>query len=164
MKTGYVLTALSTLLLLSFVLDNRSAEVDAADDPKPEKAPQADSTEIEPVESDMHEFMEYLCEEPYKRMREQLAAEPTDKKVWKGIKSDGLILAEAGNLLVDRGPADHKEAWQKQAVSMREAGRELYATAKTREFKPTREKWEALIVRCNACHKEFADGKHQLTP
>lgn len=117
-----------------------------------------------PVETNMHEFMEYAFEEPYKRLHVSLAKEPANGKAWKGVKSDGLILAEGGNLLLMRGPKDHRDAWNKHAIAVRETGSKLYAAGRKRDFAAARKGYEAMIVSCNACHKQFAGGKHQLKP
>lgn len=39
-----------------------------------------------------------------------MASEPTNNAGWKTIKSDALILAEGGNLLLSRSPEDKDEA------------------------------------------------------
>src|SRR5262245_18130875 len=57
-----------------------------------------------PVESDMHESMEYVFEPTYKRLKPAMASAPADNKGWKAIKADSLILAESGNLLLIRQP------------------------------------------------------------
>lgn len=117
-----------------------------------------------PVESDMHEFMEYLFEPSYKRLREALASAPADNAVWKGIKGDALTLAEGANLLFGRGPAAQAAAWDEHAASVREAGAALYAAGKAKDYDPAREAFLDLLGRCNACHDTFADGEHQLVP
>lgn len=117
-----------------------------------------------PVESDMHEFMEYLFEPSYKRLREALASAPADNAVWKGIKGDALTLAEGANLLYGRGPAAKAEAWDEHAASVREAGAALYAAGKAKDYDVAREAFLGLLTRCNACHDTFADGEHQLAP
>jgi hypothetical protein len=112
----------------------------------------------------MHEFMEYACEEPYKRLKAALAAAPANNAAWKVIKSDALLLAESGNLLLMRGPEERRNDWAALSQSMRDKGAALYREGKAKNFEGARARWEALIVQCNACHKAFADGEHQLAP
>ncbi len=119
---------------------------------------------LKPVETNMHEFMEYAFQEPYKRLKNSLAKEPANGRAWKGVKSDGLILAEGGNLLMMRGPKAHRDAWTKHAAAVRERGGKLYQSSRKRDYAAARQHYTAMLVSCNACHQQFADGKHQLKP
>ena len=128
-------------------------------------SPQAKSA-AKPVEPSMHEFMEYVFEEPYKRLKTTMASEPANKGAWKGIKSDALILAEAGNLLLlrDSDAGDDAAAWRKLSVAVRDAGGDFYQAARKRDYTAAKASYTALLKKCNACHDAFADGEHQLTP
>lgn len=117
-----------------------------------------------PVEGDMHEFMEYVFEPPYKRLREVFAAETLDNKAFKSVKSDGLILAEAGNLLLIRVPKEDGAAWREHAIQVREFGATLYKAGKSKDADASRKSFAGLLLKCNACHDQFADGEHQLSP
>ncbi|MFG0332592.1 MAG: hypothetical protein ACF8TS_04440 [Maioricimonas sp. JB049] len=118
------------------------------------------------VEDDMHEFMEYVFEPTFKRLKTAMASEPKGNAGWKTIKSDALILAEGGNLLLSRSPEDKDEAdtWAKLSVAVRKSGGDLYTAAKKREYKDARTAYETMIRHCNACHDEFAGGEYQLSP
>lgn len=117
-----------------------------------------------PVEESMHEFMEYVFEPGYKRLKSQMAAEPKDKNAWKAIKGDALSLAEATNLLLNRQPEKDAEAWVKHTIAVREKGAAFYAAAKKRDYPAATKTYQAMLQSCNACHKQFADGEHQLQP
>ncbi len=130
----------------------------------PEAQAQSVSEGSQPVESDMHEFMEYMFQPTYKRLQKSIAAEPTDKAGWKGIKADSLVLAEAGNLLLHRGPKEALAAWDDLSMAVRDDGSKLYQSAKARDFKSARQHYERMITKCNACHDKFAEGEHQLSP
>ena len=65
----------------------------------------------EPVEESMHEFMEYVFQPTYKRLKTQMAAEEKNNAAWKAVKSDSLILAESSNLLLLRLPKEDAKAW-----------------------------------------------------
>lgn len=117
-----------------------------------------------PVEPDMHEFMEYVFQPTYKRLKQAIAAEPDNRKVWKAIKSDALILAEGGNLLLLHEPKDNGASWNEYSLDVRKEGAQLYKAAKAKDFKAARKHYEAMLQNCNACHQNFADGEHQLTP
>lgn len=117
-----------------------------------------------PVEADMHEFMEYVCEPPYKRLKAALATAPTENATWKAIKSDSLILAESGNLLIGRPPEKDAADWLKHASGVRDVGGSLYKAAKKKDAAESRKQWELLLIQCNACHTQFAGGEHMLAP
>jgi hypothetical protein len=112
----------------------------------------------------MHEFMEYLFQPTYVRLKAAIAREPANRDAWKSIKSDVLILAESTNLLMLRKPAENRRLWLSSAADVRESGGQLYQAAKKQDFVSARAAYEAMITRCNACHNEFAEGEHQLAP
>jgi len=120
--------------------------------------------DVVPVEDSMHEFMEYVFQPTYLRLKQSMTAAPADNKGWKAIKSDSLILAESCNLLFSRKPADNAEDWIKHAKSSKELGAKLYSAAKAKDFAGATESYKAMLESCNACHRQFEDGKHILTP
>lgn len=117
-----------------------------------------------PVEPDMHEFMEYLFQPTYRRLRAAMASEPSGNPAWSAIKSDALILAEGGNLLLIRLPEEDQADWVRQSEEVRELGGQFYRAAKSRDFAAARQHYEKMLASCNACHQQFAGGEHQLTP
>lgn len=153
---GMLVAAAGTASLVSH--SAASAASAAADD--------KDSGQPAAVEGDMHEFMEYVFEPPYKRLKAGLAAAPeaADRNAWKGLKSDALILAEAANLLLHRPPEERAADWHKNALAVRQQGGELYQAAKKRDADLTRKHFAAMLKKCNHCHDDFADGEHQLAP
>ncbi|MCA9176638.1 MAG: hypothetical protein KDB14_19250 [Planctomycetales bacterium] len=122
------------------------------------------AVEPAPVEDDMHEFMEYMFEPAFKRVRTAMASEPADRGGWKAIKGDSLVLAEACNLLLSRGPEEKGDEWKKLAAVVRGHGSDFYGAAKKRDFAAARKSYESMVASCNKCHQIFADGEHQLTP
>ncbi len=149
---------LFSLAVVLFSTTEPAEAIRAAETAKPAAAT------VRPVESDMHEFMEYIFEPTYKRLKGNMATSKKSKAGWKAIKSDALILAESSNLLVLR-PAEKEAAdWIGHATSVREAGGQLYAAAKKKDATAASGAYRRMITRCNACHKQFADGKHQLAP
>ncbi len=120
--------------------------------------------EVVPVEDSMHEFMEYVFQPTYLRLKQSMAAAPADNKGWKAIKSDALILAESCNLLYGRKPEEHGEDWVGHATASKEQGAKLYGAAKAKDFEAATSAYKAMLNNCNACHKQFEDGKHILQP
>lgn len=118
----------------------------------------------EPVEESMHEFMEYVFQPTYKRLKVSMAAEPKDNAGWKPIKADGLSLAESANLLLMRTPDEGGAAWDKFSVAVRATGGEFYQAARKRDYAAAKKSYVAMLNNCNACHEQFAGGKYQLQP
>ena len=123
-----------------------------------------DSNQAEPVETDMHEFMEYYFQPTYRRLKVSMAVESKDNNTWKAIKADAMILAEGGNLTLQRAPEDDAEDWNKLCAEVREHGKSLYTAARKKDSTSAQKSYEIMLQRCNACHDKFADGEHQLTP
>lgn len=117
-----------------------------------------------PVEADMHEFMEYVFQPTYLRLKPAMASEPKDRGGWKSIKADSLSLAEAGNLLLGRSPEKDDKVWDELSIAVRESGGSLYQAAKKKDYKEARQHFETMLKKCNACHDKYAGGEHQLSP
>lgn len=128
----------------------------------PSPAVPVDEAEI--VEDSMHEFMEYVFQPTYRRLKVSMANEPADKNGWKAIKSDSLILAESCNLLFARTPDEDGADWNKHAVASRLNGAALYKSAGAKDFAKATAAYKSMLESCNACHRQFEDGKHILTP
>jgi hypothetical protein len=112
----------------------------------------------------MHEFMEYAFQPAYERLKKHMAAEPADNAGWKAVKSDSLLLAEGGNLLLIRQPEEDAKDWVQHSNQVRELGGQLYQAAKKKDYAAARRHYQTMLTRCNACHQQFADGEHQLMP
>ncbi len=97
-------------------------------------SPIASTDDPTPVEESMHEFMEYVFQPTYLRLKASMVAVPADNKGWKALKSDALILAESCNLLFARKPDEHGEDWTSHAMAAKTHGAELYKAAKEKNF------------------------------
>ncbi|UUO06120.1 hypothetical protein M4951_22510 [Blastopirellula sp. J2-11] len=122
------------------------------------------AAEPKPVEEDMHEFMEYVFQPTYKRLKPAMASSPKDNGVWKEIKSTSLILAEGGNLLLIRAPEKDAAAWNEYSVAVRDLGGDLYRAAQKKDYAAATTHYKAMLTKCNRCHDKFAHGEHQLSP
>ncbi len=120
--------------------------------------------EAAPVEDSMHEFMEYVFQPTYLRLKATMATAPADNKGWKALKSDSLILAESCNLLFVRKPDAHGEDWTRHATAAKTDGAALYKAAKEKNFEAATTAYKTMLNNCNACHKQFEEGKHILQP
>lgn len=152
------LFTLVTLSLAAVSFSMKSSETHAS----PVAA--ANVEDVVPVEESMHEFMEYVFQPAYQRLKPALATAPTDNKGWKAIKGDALTLAESCNLLFGRAPEENAADWKKHAAASRDGGGKLYAAAKAKDFAATQSAWKGMLESCNACHRQFENGKHILQP
>lgn len=121
-----------------------------------------DKAEI--VEESMHEFMEYVFQPTYRRLKASMASEPSDNADWKAVKSDSLILAESCNLLFVRLPDENASDWTKHATASRTHGAALYRAARAKDFSTAADSYRLMLKNCNACHRQFENGKHILVP
>ena len=128
-----------------------------ADDAKP-----ADN-DIQPVDDDIHHFMEYIFKPNYTRLKAAMAREPADKQAWRAIKEDSLTLAECANLLAMRVPEDGY-MWKDISIRVRDRGSQFYQAARKSDYASARKAYVSMLQQCNACHTKFADGEHQLMP
>jgi hypothetical protein len=131
---------------------------------KPAPVAPVAADDIVAVEDSMHEFMEYVFQPTYLRLKQSMATAPADNKGWKAIKSDSLILAESCNLLYSRKPKEKAEDWVKHATASKDNGAKLYNAAKAKDFTAATDAYKAMLESCNACHRQFEDGKHILAP
>ncbi|MEO2013278.1 MAG: hypothetical protein ABGZ53_02805 [Fuerstiella sp.] len=122
----------------------------------------ADGPEV--VEDSMHEFMEYVFQPTYRRLKVAMATEPADNSGWKAIKSDSLILAESCNLLFARLPEKDSDDWARHATASRTEGSALYKAARGKDFVKATAAYKKMLNNCNACHRQFENGKHILVP
>lgn len=171
-RTGIVLGLLLCFGLYA-PLSGMMPETPANDEPPVAvdsgNATDADATDAavnqpEVVESSMHEFMEYVFQPTYRRLRKTMAAAPTDNKGWKAIKSDALILAESNNLLFARLPKENADDWARHSAKSRDDGGRLYKAARQKDFDAATVAWKSMLNNCNACHRQFENGKHILKP
>lgn len=127
-----------------------------------QEEPPADSPEI--VEDSMHEFMEYVFQPTYKRLKITMATKPEGNAGWKAMKSDALILAESSNLLFPRTPEENAADWKKFSAESRSHGADLYQAARAKDFDKATGAYRLMLESCNACHRQFENGKHILKP
>lgn len=120
--------------------------------------------ELKPVDVNMHDFMEGMFQAPYRRLKVAMEKEPADPAGWKALRSDALILTEGSNLLLIRKPEKDVADWLKYAASSRDAGAEIIKAAKQKKFEESKEAYVRMLDHCNACHKQFENGKHIMKP
>jgi hypothetical protein len=158
MKFASSLCALLTAAISIGYISTSSNDANAA------YSPDAGVEVAVPVEDSMHEFMEYVFQPTWLRLKVSMATAPTDNKGWKALKSDSLILAESCNLLLGRKPDEHGDDWVKHAIASKTHGAALYKAAREKDFETATTAYKTMLDNCNACHKQFESGKHILQP
>ena len=93
-----------------------------------------------------------------------MASEPADSRAWKPIKGDALTLAESCNLLFMRTPDKDGDDWDGHATASRKGGAALYQAARAKDYSRAVMAWKGMLESCNACHRQFEEGRHILTP
>ncbi|MAT13887.1 MAG: hypothetical protein CMJ46_01295 [Planctomyces sp.] len=120
--------------------------------------------ELKPIESDPHEFMEYVFQPNYKKLKAALASEPTDGKGWYDVKSGALILSEGGNLLLMRTPDEKADEWNSHAVHVRDLAAEVYHAAHDKNYDKAVSSYKEMLKSCNDCHNKVGHGEPNLKP
>ncbi len=148
-----------------FTTDPVGADDDSSDiSSESAETPAALQHQARLVEGSMHEFMEYVFQPTYRRLKGAMAKSPSGKKGWKAIKSDSLILAESCNLLFVRLPKGSADDWARHSAASRDDGDALYQAAGKKDFSAASTAWKSMLNNCNACHRQFENGKHILSP
>jgi hypothetical protein len=128
------------------------------------QAAETDGEGLAPVEPNMHEFMEYVFQPSYKRLKAAMNQGEDAKRFWSRVKAESLLLAEGGNLLLIRGPEEHRDQWTANSLKVRELAGKLYHAGHEKDFAAAKKDYQQLIKACNTCHQQFAHGEHQLKP
>lgn len=158
MTVRTVVAGLAVMLVVAYGLSSQAtAEQPGAADDKPADQGVA-------LDTSMHDFMEGVFQGPYRRLKAAMETETKSNATWKSIRGETLILAEGGNLLLLRKPKKDVEAWIKYSVASRDAGAEMLKAAKKKDAAATMKAYRAMLTHCNACHKQFDNGKNQLEP
>ena len=78
---------------------------------------------------------------------------PKDESEWATVRRSALTLAEAGNSLRVRGPA--QPDWARDAKLLSDAGAAAYKAAQAKDAKALAAVADPLDASCTACHKQF---------
>jgi hypothetical protein len=76
-----------------------------------------------------------------------------NEQEWAALRHGALTLAESGNLLVMRRPAD--QDWLKDARMLVDVGTAAYKAAQAKDLKALAALTESLDASCTTCHKQY---------
>jgi hypothetical protein len=78
---------------------------------------------------------------------------PQDESEWATVRRSALILAESGNLLRARGPA--QSDWARDVKLLSDAGAAAYQAAQAKDAKALAAVAAPLDASCTTCHQQF---------
>jgi cytochrome c556 len=76
-----------------------------------------------------------------------------NEREWAALRHGALTLAESGNLLAMRRPAD--QDWLKDARMLVDVGTAAYKAAQAKDLKALAALTESLDASCTTCHKQY---------
>ena len=80
---------------------------------------------------------------------------PTDEKEWAAVRRSAVTLAESGNLLMMRGPAQDQGDWMKDAKLLVDAGNSAYKAAQAKDANALADLAGAMDASCTTCHMQY---------
>ena len=109
-------------------------------------------------------IMEGIAHANFKGLERMLKEKPEDTEAWTFARGQALLIAETGNLLLMRPPKNQgQDAWNKNAVELREAATRLGRSVASRDLNECRARLIEVANSCNKCHTSF-QVKTRLTP
>jgi dienelactone hydrolase len=85
-----------------------------------------------------------------------LAALPAGNAQWERARSQAAVLAEAGNLLLERRPPKGSlTGWRERAAEFRSAAQAVLRAVEQRDFPAAQEALRRLPQACAACHADY---------
>jgi hypothetical protein len=89
---------------------------------------------------------------------------PKNQKQWNDLRSQALMLAEAGNLLLMEGRARDQKNWALDSKMMIDLGAKAYTAAQNKDLDGLRALNDPLNAACVTCHQQYRPGYHRRPP
>jgi hypothetical protein len=138
----------------------RTSDIRAGQEPAGSQA--RDSQPLPHPVVDAHQLMSLFNRPLFVLLKGTMQKSEEDQQYWNTVNERGLQAAEVANLVAMR--RDNPQ-WHQHAASLQQAGIRLAEAAKNQDSAQTKEAYQGLIARCNACHQAFAPGHApQLQP
>jgi hypothetical protein len=101
-------------------------------------------------------LMEGMAMPNFRGLDRNLRQKPTEAEAWSFMRGQALLVAETGNLLLLRPPKSAgQEAWNSNAVQLRDSAGRLARAAADRDYERSRAGLAELANVCNRCHQTF---------
>lgn len=82
---------------------------------------------------------------------------PNDEASWKSVRSNALILAESGNLLMMEGRAKDNGAWVEMSKSMVDGAVLAKRAAEAKDAEAVSKASDQIVAACMRCHEPYRD-------
>jgi hypothetical protein len=89
---------------------------------------------------------------------------PTKPQDWAVLRTNALMLAESGNLLMMDGRARDQKNWILESKMLVDLGAKAYQAAQAKNLDAIRALNDALNAACVTCHYQYRPGYHRRRP
>src|SRR5579863_9087812 len=89
---------------------------------------------------------------------------PKNQKEWNDLRSQALMLAESGNLLMMEGRARDQKNWMMESKMLIDLGAKAYQAAQNKDLDGIRALNDPLNAACVTCHQQYRPGYHRRRP
>jgi hypothetical protein len=86
---------------------------------------------------------------------------PKNDREWNQLRSQALILAESGNLLMMPGRARDQDNWIKDSKMLIDLGQTAFKAAQRKDIDAIRALNDPLNDACILCHMQYRPGYHK---
>jgi cytochrome c553 len=87
---------------------------------------------------------------------------PTNEKGWVDARSQALVLAEAGNLLMLGSRARDSMGWMRMSRALVDAAATAASAAEKNDADALAGAGDIITAACEACHRPYRDGGRQM--
>jgi cytochrome c556 len=124
----------------------------------PSQGPRSEAVapKLEPV-AETKLLMVGLTKPNFDGLGKMFRQKPADADAWEFARGQGLLIAEAGNLLMLRPPQGKaaQDAWLGRSQELRDAGTKVAKAAAEKDYVAARAGMAKLANACNKCHESF---------
>jgi hypothetical protein len=102
-------------------------------------------------------LMNGLIEPNFRGFNRTLKDKPAEAEAWQFARGQALLVAEAGNLLMMRGPrlGPKIDTWMAKATDLRTAAAKLGEQSGKQDYIAARAALVDVVNACNRCHEAF---------
>jgi hypothetical protein len=89
---------------------------------------------------------------------------PKNEQDWNVLRTQALMLAESGNLLMMEGRARDQKNWIMESKMLIDIGGKAYKAAQDKNIDGIRALNDSLNAACVVCHYQYRPGYHRRKP
>lgn len=112
------------------------------------------------------ELMEMFFKPGYAELTRAVTNKPAGRQAWRAIYDPARRLAELHNLFFFRRekPYMAEPGWAAAADASRKALLDISEAVRKQDYPGTRQRYEASVKACNACHEKYSPDAPTLKP